>query len=192
MLELHGTVTEIRNVLNSLVVGSNNTSRVCTNSSPDMPISSVPTSYPSTVSKSSMVTLSFQNLTSTASTFVQVPMTTTSMSLQSPITTTGSLQVGISTNSAPIQAPIATASFVEPVCEVEIDNANFMPDADVMQIVLKSCSRMKFTARLSVRLFYEETRLTHNVSDHGKPKFDPKRISFIKTKCFEIFQCHVT
>ena len=119
-------------------------------------------------------------------------MTTTSMSLQAPIATTGSPQVGISTTSAPIQAPLATTSFVEPACEVEIDNANFIPDADIMQIVMKSCSRMNFAARMSVRLFDEETRLTHNVSGRGKPKLDPKRISFIKAKCFEMFPCHVT
>ena len=41
--------------------------------------------------------------------------------------------------------------------------------ANVMQIVKKSCSRMNFAARLSVRLFDEETRLTHNVSGRGKP-----------------------
>ena len=51
---------------------------------------------------------------------------------------------------------------------------------------------MNFAARLSVRLFDEETRLTHNVSGHGKPKLDPKRISFIKAKCFEMFSCRVT
>ena len=178
MLELHGTVKEIRNVLNILVVGSNNTSGVCTSSALDMPISSVPTSSPSTISKSSVVTSSLQNLTSTASTSVQVPMTTTLMSLQAPIAATGSPQVGISTISAPIQAPLPTTSFVEPACEVEIDNANFIPDADVMQIVMKSCSRMNFASRLSVRLFDEETRLTHNVSGRGKPKLDPKRISY--------------
>ena len=61
-----------------------------------------------------------------------------------------------------------------------------------MQIVMKSCSRMNFAARLSVRLFDEETHLTHNVSGCGKPKLHPKRVSFIKAKCFEMFPCRVT
>ena len=51
---------------------------------------------------------------------------------------------------------------------------------------------MNFATRFSVRLFDEEMQLTHNVAGRGKPKLDPKIISFIKCKCFEIFPCSVS
>jgi len=51
---------------------------------------------------------------------------------------------------------------------------------------------MNFAAKLSVRLFDEDTHLTHNVAGRGKPKLDPKIKSFIKAKCFELFPCSVT
>ena len=56
---------------------------------------------------------------------------------------------------------------------------------------MKSCSHTNFVAILFVRLLDEETCLTHNVAGQGKPKLDPKIISFIKEKCFEMFPCNV-
>ena len=56
---------------------------------------------------------------------------------------------------------------------------------------MKSCSHTNFIAKLSVRLLDEETCLTHNVAGQGKPKLDPKTISFIKEKCSEMSPCNV-
>ena len=60
--------------------------------------------------------------------------------LQAPVSTTTSLQ-------APVSTPLTC---VQSGNEAEI--TELIPDAEVMQILMKSCSRMNFAAPLSVRL----------------------------------------
>ena len=91
----------------------------------------------------------------------------------------------------PPQAPTSTTELSEPVSEIEIFHSNLIPDVELMQIVMKSCSHMNFATKFSVRLFEEETQLTHNVAGQGNPKLDPKIISFTKAKCFELSCSHV-
>lgn len=157
MLELHGTVTEMKKILEILVSGSKNNSTL--------------TVMTSTLSSTSVTSL------------------TTVVSSTSPVRST---PVKALTYSAPVQATTSTTVPIEPACEVEISHSNLIPDAELMQIVMKSCSRMNFAAKLSVRLFDEETRLTHNVSGRGKPQLDTKIIAYIKAKCFEVFPCSTT
>ena len=162
LLELNGTVTEMKKVLDVLVLGSrnaNSTSTV-TNST-----SSVLTSTP---------TASTALVTSVVST---PPMDST---LVEAVKTT------------PPHHPISTVVTTEPASEVEISDSNLIPDAELMQIAMKSCSHMNFAAKLSVRLFDEETRLTHNVAGRGKPKLDPNIISYIKKESFDTFPCNAT
>jgi len=64
----------------------------------------------------------------------------------------------------PPQAPTSTAEPSEPASKIEISHSNLIPDAELMQIVMKRCSHMNFVAKLSVRLFDEDTQLTHNVA----------------------------
>ena len=67
-----------------------------------------------------------------------------------------------------------------------------IPPSELMQLYQKSCSRMNFAAKLSEKLFDEETRMTHNVSGRNKPKLDPVVVAFIKDQCFEFFPCKST
>ena len=60
----------------------------------------------------------------------------------------------------------------EPVTEIEISTSNLIPDAELMQILMKRCSIKDFVAKLSVRLCDKETRITHNVAGCGKPKLE--------------------
>ena len=66
---------------------------------------------------------------------------------------------------------------------------SLMTPSDLMQLYQQSCSRMNMAAKLSVKLFDEQTRLTHNVSGRGKSKLDPAIIEYIKLQCFDFFPC---
>lgn len=70
-----------------------------------------------------------------------------------------------------------------------VEVSSLMTQTDLMQLYQQSCSRMNMAAKMSVRLFDEETRLTHNVSGRGKPKLNPKIIEFIRLQCFDFFPC---
>lgn len=167
MLELHGTVKEMKKVLDS-IMGSNNQ---------DILSSSTPTvsSYATTMTVlDSMLPVASKSVL----TCIPPAASTSPVTLTSPV-------VSVTTSTPPL------TTSPEPASEIEISNSDLIPDADIMQIAMKSCSRMNFAARLSVRLFDEETRLTHNVAGRGKPKLDPNIISYIKGKCFELFPCGI-
>ena len=168
MLDLHGTVTEMKKVLEILVSGTKKTNSTLT----------VMTSTLSSASVTSSTTV----VTSTS------PLCSTPV----PSTPLASTSVKAVTYSTPIQASTSTMVPTEPACEVELSHSNLIPDAEIMQMAMKSCSRMNFAAKLSVRLFDEETRLTHNVAGRGKPQLDTKIMAYIKAKCFEVFPCSTT
>ena len=84
-------------------------------------------------------------------------------------------------NSTNVSVPACLS--VPPVgANVEV---SMLPAPELMQLYQRSCSRMNFAARLSEKLFDEQTRITHNVSGWGKPKVDPTIVGFIKAQCFE-------
>ena len=66
---------------------------------------------------------------------------------------------------------------------VEVDS--LMTPSDLMQLYQQSSSRMNKAAKMSVKLFDEQTSLTHNVSGRGKPKLDSAIIQYIKLQCFD-------
>ena len=70
-----------------------------------------------------------------------------------------------------------------------VEVCSLMTPSDLMQLYQQSCSRMNMAAKLSVKLFDEQTRLTHNVSGRGKPKLDSAIIEYIKLQCFDFFPC---
>ena len=163
MLDLHGTVTEMKKVLEVLVSGTKKTN--------------------------STLTVMTSTLSSTSVTSSTTVVTSTSPLSSTPVASTS---VNAVTYSTPIQASTSTVVPTEPACEVEISHSNLIPDAEIMQMAMKSCSRMNFAAKLSVRLFDEETRLTHNVAGRGKPQLDTKIMAYIIAKCFEVFPCNTT
>ena len=152
MLNLHGTVTEMKKVLEVLVSGTKKTN--------------------------STLTVMTSTLSSTSVTSSTTVVTSTSPLSSTPVASTS---VNAVTYSTPIQASTSTVVPTE-----------LIPDAEIMQMAMKSCSRMNFAAKLSVRLFDEETRLTHNVAGRGKPQLDTKIMAYIKAKCFEVFPCNTT
>ena len=110
MLDLHGTVTEMKKVLEILVSGTNLT---------------VMTSTLSSASVTSSTTV----VTSTS------PLCSTPV----PSTPLASTSVKAVTYSMPIQASTSTMVPTEPACEVEISHSNLIPDAEIMQMAMKSC-----------------------------------------------------
>ena len=70
-----------------------------------------------------------------------------------------------------------------------VEVCSLMTPSDLMQLYQQSCSRMNMAAKLSVKLFDEQTRLTHNVSGRGKSKLDMAIIEYIKLQCFDFFSC---
>ena len=64
---------------------------------------------------------------------------------------------------------------------------SLMTPSDLMQLYQQSCSRMNMAAKLSVKLFDKQTRLTHNVFGRGKSKLDPVIIKYTKLQCFDFF-----
>ena len=52
---------------------------------------------------------------------------------------------------------------------------------------MKFKTRRSLAAALVNELFDTETRLRSNVRGRGKDKLDPKRIDYVKKKCFEMF-----
>lgn len=140
-MELNGTVNEMKKVLENVTSTTALTSV--------LPVASTPVlTYISPVASASPVTLTPVFTSPVASTPV----------LTSPVASTPVLT-----------SPVATISPTEPAAEIEIAQSDLIPNAEVMQILMKSCSQMNFAAKLSVRLFDEETRLTHNVAGRGKP-----------------------
>ena len=72
---------------------------------------------------------------------------------------------------------------------VEVSSNSPLTPSEVMQLYQQSCSRMNMAAKMSVKLFDEETRMTHNVAGRNKSQLDTKIIDYIKTQCFEFFPC---
>ena len=67
---------------------------------------------------------------------------------------------------------------------VEVSSNSPLTPSEVMQLYQQSCSRMNMAAKMSVKLFDEETRMTHNVAGRNKSQLDTKIIDYIKTQCF--------
>ena len=53
--------------------------------------------------------------------------------------------------------------------------------------MMKYKTRRSLAAAMVNELFDNETRLKSNVRGRGKDKLDPKKIDYVKKKCFEMF-----
>lgn len=132
---------------------------------------------------------------------VEGPSSGENVSLLSNGTTsdTISLSGGVTSDDGLVSADegrqsVASSNVLVPSCiSVPPIGANvevsLLPPTELMQLYQKSCSRMNFAAKLSEKLFDQETRITHNVSGRGKPKLDPEVVAFIRAQCFEFFPC---
>ena len=68
--------------------------------------------------------------------------------------------------------------------------SSWIPEAEIQQIKINSCSRKNFAKKLAEALFDEETRASSNVNGRRKRKLNPIIIRYIRSICFQFYPHH--